>query len=379
MAEKHPATLAAQALHRTDRETGAVIAPLHASTTFLRDDANQLIGAMDYRRPEGPTEQHAAAILGALEGGADARLFGSGLAAAAAVFDTVRPGGVILSQTQMYYGAKKLLQKLDKDQRIRLILFDPSIVGDLAAKAEEHQPELIWIETPANPGWAIVDVAQAAETAARTGAVLAVDGTCAPPCTTRALDLGADLVMHSATKYLNGHSDVLAGAVVTKRADDRWARLCDGLSLTGAMPGSLETWLLIRGLRTLFVRFERQSENAMALAQALQGHPKLEAVLYPGLADHPGHAIAARQMTGGYGGLLSVIVKDGAEAAARLAASTQVFFQATSIGGVESLIEHRKPIEGPDSPTPDGLVRLSCGIEAGDDLISDVMQALERI
>ena len=376
---KHPATLAAQALHRTDETTGAVIAPMHASTTFRRDEANQLVGPMDYRRPEGPTEQHASAILAALEGGADARLFGSGLAAAAAVFDTVRPGATILAQTQMYYGAKKLLQKLEKDQRIRLALFDPSIEGDLAARAREHRPELIWIETPANPGWAIVDVAAAAAIAHETGAVLAVDGTCAPPCTTRALDLGADLVMHSATKYLNGHSDVLAGAVVTKAMDDRWARLCEGLSLTGAVPGSLESWLLIRGMRTLFVRFERQSANALALAQALQGHPKLEAVRYPGLTDHPGHAIAARQMTGGFGGLVSVIVKGGAEAAARLAASTEVFFQATSIGGVESLIEHRKPIEGPDSPTPDGLVRLSCGIEAGDDLIGDMMQALERI
>jgi cystathionine gamma-synthase len=185
--------------------------------------------------------------------------------------------------------------------------------------------------------------------------------------------------MHSATKYLNGHSDVLAGAVVTKQADARWERLCEGLSLGGAVPGSLESWLLIRGMRTLFIRFERQSANAMALAEALQGHPKLEAVRYPGLADHPGHDIAARQMTSGYGGLLSVIVKGGAPAAARLAASTQVFFQATSIGGVESLIEHRKPIEGPESPTPDGLVRLSCGIEAQDDLIGDVIQALDRL
>ncbi|MCR9128244.1 MAG: PLP-dependent aspartate aminotransferase family protein [Alphaproteobacteria bacterium] len=374
-----PATLAAQALHRTDPHTGAVIAPLHASTTFLRDENNQLVGAMDYRRPEGPTEQHAADILTALEGGVDARLFSSGLAAAVAVFDTVKPGATILAQTQMYYGAKKLLQRLDSDKRIHLALFDPSIDGDLAAKAREHEPELIWIETPANPGWAVVDVAGAAQIARETGAVLAVDGTCAPPCTTRALDLGADLVMHSATKYLNGHSDVLAGAVVTKAQNERWARLCDGHALTGAVPGSLESWLLIRGMRTLFVRFERQSANALALAQALQGHPKLEAVLYPGLPDHPGHAIAARQMTGGFGGLLSVVVKGGAPDAAKLAASTEVFLQATSIGGVESLIEHRKPIEGPASPTPDGLVRLSCGIEAEADLIDDVMQALERV
>ncbi|XBQ15861.1 MAG: PLP-dependent aspartate aminotransferase family protein [Oceanicaulis sp.] len=377
--DKQPATLAAQALHRTDPETGAVIPPLHASTTFMRDAHNQLVGPMDYRRPQGPTELHAADILAALEGGAAARLFGSGLAAAAAVFDTVKPGAVILAQTQMYYGAKKLLQHIESSGRIRLAFFDPSIPGDLAAKAREAFPELIWVETPANPAWTVVDIAEAHEAARDAGAVLAVDGTCSPPCTTRALEHGADLVMHSCTKYLNGHSDVLAGAVVTKAEDERWARLCAHHSLAGAVPGALETWLLIRGMRTLFVRFERQSANAMALAKALQGHPKLDAVLYPGLETHPGHAVAARQMTGGFGGLLSVRVKGGAKAAARLATSTEVFLQATSIGGVESLIEHRKPIEGPESPTPDDLVRLSCGIEAEADLVADMMQALERV
>ncbi|MEQ8405313.1 MAG: PLP-dependent aspartate aminotransferase family protein [Oceanicaulis sp.] len=376
---KDPATLAAQGLHRTDAETGAVIPPLHASTTFLRDENNQLVGSMDYRRPQGPTELHAADILTALEGGAAARLFGSGLAAAAAVFDTVAPGATILAQTQMYYGAKKLLQHLEASGRIRLALFDPSTAGDLAAKARETNPELIWVETPANPAWTVVDLAEAAQVAREAGAVLAVDGTCAPPCTTRAFEHGADMIMHSCTKYLNGHSDVLAGAVVTKRDDERWARLTTAHSLTGATPGALETWLLIRGMRTLFVRFERQSANALALAQALLDHPKVDAVLYPGLDAHPGHAAAARQMTGGFGGLLSIRVKGGANAAARLAASTQVFLQATSIGGVESLIEHRKPIEGPRSPTPDDLVRLSCGIEAQSDLIGDVLQALERI
>lgn len=379
MADKRPATLAAQALHRTDAETGAVIPPLHASTTFLRDGDNRLVGPMDYRRPQGPTELHAADILAALEGGAAARLFGSGLAAAAAVFETVKPGAAILAQTQMYYGAKKLLQHLQAQDRIKLVLFDPSKPGDLAVRARESRPELIWVETPANPAWTVVDLGEAAQAARDVGARLAVDGTCAPPCTTRAFEHGADLVMHSCTKYLNGHSDVLAGAVVSRRADAHWERLTAAHSLTGAVPGALETWLLVRGMRTLFVRFERQSANAMAVAQALEGHPTVTAVLYPGLEAHPAHAVAARQMTGGFGGLLSIRVKGGAPAAARLAASTEVFLQATSIGGVESLIEHRKPIEGPESPTPDDLVRLSCGIEAKDDLIADLHQALERI
>lgn len=375
---KHPETLAAQALHRIDAETGAVIPPVHTATTYARDASNALIGAHDYLRPEGPTQAHAAAVLTALEGGADGRLFASGLAAAMAVFATLKPGAHVAAQTKMYYGAKKLLQHLEAKGAITLTLFDPDDPDALARAVEPGVTELVWIETPANPLWSLVDIARAADIAHGAGAVLAVDGTCAPPCTTRALDLGADLVMHSATKYLNGHSDVLAGAVITRAHDERWQALCDHHSLTGAVPGAFEAWLLIRGLRTLFVRFERQSANALQLAQALTGHRAVSHVLYPGLPGHPGHAIATRQMTGGFGGLLSIRLNGGAQAAARLCARTQVFIQATSIGGVESLIEHRKPIEGPSSPTPDDLVRLSCGIEAAEDLIADVLEALER-
>ncbi|WBQ13648.1 PLP-dependent transferase [Hyphomonadaceae bacterium BL14] len=375
---KRPETLAAQALHRIDAETGAVIPPIHTATTYARGTGNALIGAHDYLRPEGPTQAHAADILAALEGGAGARLFASGLAAAMAVFATLKPGAHVVAQTKMYYGAKKLLQHLEAKGALTLTLFDPDDPDALADAVRPGTTELVWIETPANPLWSLVDIARAADIAHGAGAVLAVDGTCAPPCTTRALDLGADLVMHSATKYLNGHSDVLAGAVVTRAQDERWQALCDHHSLTGAVPGAFESWLLIRGLRTLFVRFDRQSANALQLAQALTGHAAVSHVLYPGLPGHPGHAIAARQMTGGFGGLLSIRLKGGAQAAARLCASTHVFIQATSIGGVESLIEHRKPIEGPLSPTPDDLVRLSCGIEAADDLIGDVLEALGR-
>lgn len=376
--DKRPETLAAQALHRIDAETGAVIPPVHTATTYARGAGNALIGAHDYLRPEGPTQAHAAAVLSALEGGADARLFASGLAAAMAVFATLPTGAHVVAQSKMYYGAKKLLQHLEIKGALTLTLFDPDDPDALARAVRPGETELVWIETPANPLWSVVDIARAADIAHGAGAILAVDGTCAPPCTTRALDLGADLVMHSATKYLNGHSDVLAGAVITRAQDDRWQALCDHHSLTGAVPGAFESWLLIRGLRTLYVRFERQSANAMQVAQALTGHPVVSHVLYPGLPDHPGHAIAARQMTGGFGGLLSIRLKGGAAAAARLCASTRVFIQATSIGGVESLIEHRKPIEGPLSPTPDDLVRLSCGIEAADDLIGDVLEALGR-
>ena len=376
---KRPETLAAQALHQTDRETGAVIPPVHPATTFMRDQKNALVGEMDYRRPQGPTEVQAAEVLAALESAADARLFSSGLAAISAVLDTLEVGAHVVAQTEMYYGAKKLLHHLASKGLISLSFFEPHDINGLKKAVQGGRTELVWIETPANPSWAIVDIARAAEIAHEAGAMLGVDSTCAPPCTTRALDLGADLVMHSATKYLNGHSDVLMGAVATKEHNERWERLCTGHSLSGAIPSAFDSWLMMRGLRTLFVRYERQSRNAMQLAQTLSQHKAVSHVLYPGLESHPGHAVAARQMTGGFGGLLSIRLKGGADAARKLCASTRVFLQATSIGGVESLIEHRKPIEGPSSPTPDDLVRLSCGIEAAEDLIDDLVVVLDHL
>ena len=376
---KRPETLAAQALHQTDRETGAVIPPVHPATTFMRDQKNALVGEMDYRRPQGPTEVQAAKVLAALENAADARLFSSGLAAISAVLDTLEVGAHVVAQTEMYYGAKKLLHHLASKGLISLSFFEPHDINGLKKAVQGGRTELVWIETPANPSWAIVDIARAAEIAHEAGAMLGVDSTCAPPCTTRALDLGADLVMHSATKYLNGHSDVLMGAVATKEHNERWERLCTGHSLSGAIPSAFDSWLMMRGLRTLFVRYERQSRNAMQLAQTLSQHKAVSHVLYPGLESHPGHAVAARQMTGGFGGLLSIRLKGGADAARKLCASTRVFLQATSIGGVESRIEHRKPIEGPSSPTPDDLVRLSCGIEAAEDLIDDLVVVLDHL
>jgi cystathionine gamma-synthase len=377
--DKRPETLAAQALHRIDPETGAVIAPIHPSTTYARGPDSALIGQHQYRRPQGPGSQHAEDIVAALEGAAASRLFASGLGAASALFETVAPGAHVVAQSRMYHGTRLLLRRLAERGRIRLTLFDPEAPETLREAIESGVTELVWIETPANPVWSILDIGACAQIARDAGAVLAVDGTCAPPCTTRALDLGADLVMHSATKYLNGHSDVLAGVVSTREEDARWQRLSENASLNGATPGAFESWLLIRGLRTLFVRFERQSANAMAVAKALEGHPAVSRVLYPGLETHPRHAIAARQMTGGFGGLLSIRLEGGAAAAKKLATTTQVFIQATSIGGVESLIEHRQPIEGPDSPTPEDLVRLSCGIEAEADLVEDLVSALDAL
>ncbi|RKR02902.1 trans-sulfuration enzyme family protein [Maricaulis maris] len=370
-------TLTVQALHAIDEITGAVIPPIHPATTYARDADNQLIGEQDYRRPSGPTEKQAARVLAMLEGAPEAKLFSSGMAAITAVIESVPTGGHVIAQTEMYYGAKLLMQRAAGKKRISLNLVAP---GDLHALTAAARPDtdLIWIESPANPSWAVVDIAKTADIAHAVGATLAVDSTCAPPCTTQALALGADIVMHSATKYLNGHSDVLAGVLATREVNERWTEIGEIHSKTGAVPGAFETWLLIRGLRTLWVRFERQSTSALAIAEALQGADGLEAVLYPGLADHPGHAIAARQMTNGFGGMLSLHIAGGYEAAARFAASTRIFTQATSLGGVESLVEHRKPIEGPDSPVADNLVRLSVGLEDAADLLVDIRQALRH-
>ncbi|WP_291842789.1 PLP-dependent aspartate aminotransferase family protein [Maricaulis sp.] len=368
-------TLTVQALHAIDAATGAVIPPVHTATTYARGADNQLIGEQDYRRPSGPTEKQAARILAMLEGAPEAKLFSSGMAAIAAVIESVPAGGHVIAQTEMYYGAKLLMQRAAAKKRITLNLVAPSDLHALTAAARPDT-DLIWIESPANPSWAVVDIAKAADIAHAVGATLGVDSTCAPPCTTQALALGADIVMHSATKYLNGHSDVLAGVLATREVNERWTEIGEIHSKTGAVPGAFETWLLIRGLRTLWVRFERQSASALAIAEALQGEDGLEAVFYPGLPTHAGHEVAARQMTNGFGGMLSLHIAGGYQAAARFAAATRLFTQATSLGGVESLVEHRKPIEGPDSPVADNLVRLSVGLEDTADLLADIRQAL---
>jgi cystathionine gamma-synthase len=234
----------------------------------------------------------------------------------------------------------------------------------------------VWIETPCNPTWDVIDIAAAAEAAHGAGALLAVDSTVATPVLTRPIELGADLVFHSATKYLNGHGDVLAGVLVTARRDQFWERLHDQRHRAGGVLGAFEAWLLQRGLRTLYLRVGRASDNALAIARHFEGHPKLVAVLYPGLASHPGHGIAQRQMSGGFGGMLSLRLRGGAETALGVAKAVRLFVRATSLGGVESLIEHRASIEGPDSPVPPDLLRLSIGIEDAGDLIADLEQAL---
>ena len=253
--------------------------------------------------------------------------------------------------------------------------------SDLAAVAAAIRPgrtRLLWVETPANPMWEITDLAAACDLAHAAGVRVAVDNTVATPVLTRPFEFGTDLVVHSATKYLNGHGDVLAGAVLTARRDPFWERIRSWRRNAGAMPGPFEAWLLQRGMRTLFLRVHRASQTALDVATHFNGHPALTAVLYPGLPDHPGHEIAARQMHGGFGGMLSIRVAGGAGPARDVLAAVRVFKRATSLGGVESLIEHRRGSEGPSSPVPDDLLRLSIGIEAPGDLITDLEAALEK-
>ena len=370
-------TLAAQAMGAVDSETGALVPPLHAATTYEMHPDGSLTDGRAYTRADNPTYDPAEKLLTMLEGGAGCILFASGNAAATAVFQALLPGDHVLVSRILYWGIRKWLAEFAVSWGLDVEFVDVTDPEALQAAIRPGVTRLLWLETPANPTWEITDIAAAAETAHAAQVCVAVDNTVPTPVLTRPLELGADLVVHSATKYLNGHSDVLAGAVVTARLDPLWERIRSWRRNAGAMLGPFEAWLLQRGMRTLFVRVRRASETALTLAQQLQGHSALKAVLYPGLPSHPGHEIAARQMQGGFGGMLSVRVAGGEEQALAVAAAARVFKRATSLGGVESLIEHRLSTEGPSSPVPGDLLRLSVGLETPEDLLADLTAALD--
>jgi len=374
-----PETRAAQALHFVDPTTGAVVPSLVTSTTFARDAGYQLPAAHEYTRDDNPTYRLPETLLAELERGVDARLFASGMAAATtAVQALVRPGARLVASRAMYHGLRVWLTEWCAAWNVDLVLVDATDLAALRAAVTGGQTALVWIETPANPTWDVVDIAAVAEIAQARGARLAVDSTVATPVHSQPLLLGADLVMHSATKALNGHSDVLAGALVTREDSETWQRIRHLRHLQGAVPGPFEAWLLLRGMRTLFVRVERASATAQALAERLSAHAGVASVLYPGLVTHPGHAIAARQMKNGFGSMLSILVQGGAPEALRVAGRLQVFLRATSLGGVESLVEHRATVEGPATLAPPNLLRVSVGLESPADLWADLDQALAR-
>jgi cystathionine gamma-synthase len=372
----HPATLAAQGLGWTDESTGAVVLPMHTATTFLRDPDNQYRRGRSYGRADNPGYDQPQALLTALEGGAASLVFSSGMSAAAAIFQCLPRDAHVVAPQVMYWGLRSWLKNFAEAWGIEIEFVDATSLDALRRAVHTGRTRLVWIETPANPLWSVTDIAGAAEIAHAAGALLAVDGTAATPVLTRPLVLGADLVMHSATKYLNGHSDVIAGTLTTAREDAFWARLRAARSSGGAILGSFEAYLLLRGMRTLFPRVERACRSAQQIAEALSYNPGVLEVLYPGLPAHAGHAVAARQMSGGFGGMLSVRVRGGAEAAIATAARVGIWKRATSLGGVESLIEHRASVEGPDSPAPPDLLRLSVGIEDPQDLLADLETSL---
>ena len=375
-----PETLAAQALHEVDPSSGAIVPPIQPSTTYARDeDYRPVSPGHQYSRDENPTYETAEALLARLEGGVACLLFASGQAGASAVLQALEPGDHVVAPQVMYWGLRKKIVAFCRRWGLELDLFQPGEPGALERVLRPGQTKLVWIETPCNPTWEVIDIAAAAQAAHGAGARLVVDSTVATPVLTRPLALGADLAFHSATKYLNGHGDVVAGALVSAKDDDFWQRIKDHRVFGGAVLGPFEAWLLLRGLRTLYLRVHRASDSALRIARHFEAHPKLATVLYPGLESHPEHAIAKAQMSGGFGGMLSFRFAGGAGAALQAAKACRVFTRATSLGGVESLVEHRATVEGPDSPVPEDLLRLSVGIEHVDDLIADLERALGSV
>jgi cystathionine gamma-synthase len=368
-------TLVAQGLGVAEPVTKALVSPLHMSATYLRDADNGYSGGHVYGRTDNPTVQQLEALMTALEGAEAALAFASGMAAAVAVFQALEKPTHIIASRVMYWGLRSWLCDLERFGH-RVTFVETSDLNAVRAAVRPGETGLFWIETPSNPLWTITDIAAVSEIAHSTDALLCVDSTVATPIFTRPLSLGADIVVHSATKYLNGHSDLVAGVLATAQRNEIWERIALLRMQGGAALGPFEAWLLMRGMRTLHVRVKAQAETAMLLAQRLTDHPALSAVLYPGLPSHPGHDLAMRQMSGGYGGMLSIRFRGDEKAALAVAAKVKLWKRATSLGGVESLIEHRASIEGNGSPCPADLLRLSVGLEHVDDLFFDLVRAM---
>jgi cystathionine gamma-synthase len=356
-----------------DPAGGGTVPPLQPSVTYRRE--SYATGRI-YARIDGAAYDQVEAVLAHLEGGAHALLYASGMAAGSAVVHSLGRGAHVIAPREMYYEMRRLLEHDGPDLGLSLTLLERMDGESVAAAWRDGETRLVWLETPSNPYWSVTDIEAVARLAHARGARVLVDSTAATPVLTRPIAHGADLVLHAATKYLNGHGDVLAGALVTARRDEHWEGLCRQRRTLGGVLGAFEAWLLLRGLRTLFLRVRTASASALRIARHLEAHARVRAVLYPGLPSHPGHRIAQRQMHGGFGGMLSVRLRAGAEEALAVSARTRLFVRATSFGSVESLIEHRASVEDPGSGVPGDLLRLSIGIEPAEDLIADLEQAL---
>jgi cystathionine gamma-synthase len=366
-------TLAVHAGRTIDPATGAVSAPIHLSTTFERDIEGTYSRGFMYTRNSNPNREALERGVSLLEAGETAAAFGSGTAAAMALFQALAPGDHVLAHVDAYYGTSRLLREIFLRWGLDADFVDMSNLEEVK-KALRPQTKLAWAETPSNPLLKIVDLAAIAEIVHGTGALCVCDNTWGPVLQ-RPFEVGADLILHSTTKYFGGHCDVAGGIVLAKKESEFFQRVRAIQYSGGAVPSPFDCWLILRGMRTLPWRMRAHSENGMKVAEFLAQHQKIESVHYPGLRSHPGYEIARRQMSM-FGGMLSFQVKDGRDAAMSVAAKTKIFIRATSLGGVESLIEHRASIEGPGTTSPENLLRLSIGLENADDLIEDLDQAL---
>lgn len=373
-----PATRLAQALRYMDPDTGAIIPAIQPSATYARAADYSQRRPYIYRRDSNETTDHAEAIIADLEGAADTLLFASGMSAANAVMEAMPARAHVVAPDVMYHGVLQQLQKHHALGRLDVTFYKTGDLTAMQSAMRNGQTALVWVETPNNPDWDVTDINAAADIAHAGGARLFTDCTGTPPCCTQALSLGADISFHSATKYLNGHSDVTAGALSVNDTGPLWDEIHNIRKLQGTVLHSFDAFLLIRGMRTLMLRVERATQNALALAQHFEGHSLVQRVLFPGLPSHPGHAIAKRQTGGLYGGMLSIITTGSEQTAIDTARFCEIFYPATSLGGVESLIEHRKTVSGEGFKVHPNLLRLSIGIEDVDDLIADLEQALTR-
>ncbi len=369
----HPETVAVHAGRAVDPATGAVAAPIHLSTTFERATDGTFPSGFDYGRSNNPNRAALERGLALLEGGQVAAAFASGSAASSAIFQALSPGDHVIAPLEGYHGILRLLRSIFTRWKLAIDFVD---MTEPAAVKMALRPatRLIWAETPTNPTLKLTDLAAMAEIAHGHGALVACDNTWAP-LIQRPLALGADLVMHSTTKYFGGHSDVLSGAIIAREDSEFFQRIRETQTLAGGVPGPFDCWLVQRGMHTLPWRMRAHSENAQRVAEFLASHPRIARVHYPGLESHPQHELARRQMNP-FGGMFSFELKGDRAAAMALPNELRIFTRATSLGGVESLIEHRQSIEGPETLTPDTLLRVSVGLEHPDDLIADLAQAL---
>ena len=362
--------------HEVDPLTGAIAAPLYLSTTFEREADGSYPRGHIYSRLSNPNRDALERSLAALESGEGAIAFASGLAAIMNIFQALLPGDHVIASQDLYHGTTHILQDIFEPWGLQVSFVDVTDIAKLEEAIQENT-KIIFLETPSNPLLKITDIAAVSAIAHKVGALCVCDNTWATPLLQRPLELGADIVVHSTTKYFGGHSDVLGGAVISKVKDAFFNRIRMLQQIGGAVPAPFDCWLVLRGIQTLSCRMKQQSESAFTIAKFLKQHPNVEQVYYPGLADHPGHDIVLRQMSQ-FGGMLSFQVKGDKEEALAFTGHLKIIRRTTSLGGVESLIEHRASIEGPQSKTPDNLLRFSVGLENVDDLQADLDNALRN-